>query len=115
MDFELVVGVWSDGRIGTFRGLRAGASGYGGTVFGDREIGQIGPYGGYQPLVIAIARFFRTGEPPVDAAETIELHAFMQAASLSKARGGVPVPIAEVMGQANDLAEQLLQGKLDSQ
>ncbi len=29
-DAELVVGVWKDGRIGTFRGIRAGKSDYGG-------------------------------------------------------------------------------------
>ena len=34
---ELAVGVWSGGRIGTFRGIRAGGSGYGGTAFGSQR------------------------------------------------------------------------------
>lgn len=114
-DSELAVGIWSGGRIGTFRGIRAGSGGYGGTVFGDRGIGAIGPYGGYQPLVLEIGKFFRSHEPPVDASETIELYAFMQAAALSKERGGVPVKIAEVLEQANRAADSLLQGKLDAQ
>ncbi len=112
-DSEFAVGIWSDGRIGTFRGIRVGSSGYGGTAFGDQGIGPIGPYGGYQPLVIEIGKFFRSHQPPVEATETIELYAFMQAAALSKARGGVPVTIAEVLEDARKEAANLLVGKLD--
>ena len=36
-DFDVVTGVWKGGRIGTFRGIRAGSGGYGGTAF---EIGR---------------------------------------------------------------------------
>lgn len=112
-DSEVAVGIWEGGRIGTFRGIRAGSGGYGGTVFGDQGIGPIGPYGGYRPLVIEIGKFFRTHQPPVAAEETIELYAFMQAAYESKARGGVPVKIAEVMDAAKQSAAELLKGKLD--
>ncbi len=114
-DFELAVGQWSDGRIGTFRGIRAGKSGYGGTAFGEKEIGQIGAFGGYKPLVIQIAKFFRTKQTPIDPAETIELYAFMQAASDSKQQGGVPVAIADVMAAATKEAAKLLEGKLTRQ
>ncbi len=113
-DFELAVGVWSGGRIGTFRGIRAGASGYGGSAFGEKGIEPIGTYGGYQPLVKEIAKFFRTGEVPIDPAETIELYAFMQAAYESKLRQGEAVTIAEVMAAAEQQADGLLDGKLDS-
>lgn len=111
-DFELAVGVWSGGRIGTFRGIRAGQSGYGGTAFGDKGIAPIGDYGGYQPLVAQIAKFFRTGEVPIDPAETVELYAFMQAAYESKQRGGEKVTIVEVLDTATKEAERLLAGKL---
>ncbi len=111
-DFELAVGRWSDGRIGTFRGLRAGKSGYGGTAFGEKGIEQIGTYGGYRPLVVQIAKFFRTRELPVTAEETVELYAFMQAASESNQRGGQRVTIAEVMAKAQEEAEELLAGAL---
>ena len=111
-DFELAVGTWMDGRIGTFRGIRAGKTGYGGTAFGEKAIGEIGPYGGYRPLVIEIAKFFRSRKPPIDPAETIELYAFMEAASASKAAGGTPVSIEAVLEQANQQADELLQGSL---
>ncbi len=101
-DFELVVGKWADGRIGTFRGIRKGKGGYGGTAYTTEAVQAIGPYQGYRPLVVQIAQFFRSGKPPVDPAETIELYAFMQAADESKRQGGAPVPLAEVMQQAQD-------------
>lgn len=112
-DFDVVVGRWDDGRIGTFRGIRSGKSGYGGTAFGEQEIATLGPYGGYQPLLVEIARFFRTGEAPVDPAETIEIYAFMQAADESKARGGEPVSVIEVIERAEARAAETLAGELE--
>ncbi len=97
---DVVVGTWSDGRIGTFRGIRAGKGGYGGTAFGTKENRVIGPYPGYGPLVVEIVKFFRTGKPPIDARETLEVYAFMEAADESKRRGGSPVRLAEVMSSA---------------
>lgn len=98
---DVVVGRWSDGRIGTFRGTRSGKHGYGGTAFGSKAIGPIGPYGGYRPLVVQIVKFFRTGEVPVSAAETIEIYAFMAAADESKRRGGATVKLQEVLDKAH--------------
>ena len=112
-DREVAVGVWSGGRIGTFYGLREGKTGYGGTVFGEKGIADIGKYGGYRPLVIEIAKFFRTREAPIDPKETIELYAFMEAASESRKRGGERVSIAEVMKTAEKAADKLLAGKLN--
>jgi GFO/IDH/MocA oxidoreductase family protein len=97
---ELVTGTWKDGRVGTFRGIREGKSGYGATVFGAKAIAQAGGSGGYEPLLVEIAKFFRTGQPPVSAEETIELFAFMEAADESKRQGGAPVSIASVMEKA---------------
>lgn len=99
-DAELVVGKWSDGRIGTFRGIRTGASGYGGTVFGEQRIEALSKFEGYKPLTVAIAKFFRSGKPPVSAAETIEIYAFMEAAAESQRQGGVPITIQEVLEKA---------------
>jgi len=103
-DTELVTGVWNDGRVGTFRGIRKGTSGYGGLVFGTKGIVPLGNAGGYQPLVEAICKFFRTGQPPVSVAETLEIYAFMEAADESKRRGGAPVTLASVIAKAR--AEQ---------
>lgn len=97
---DVVVGLWSDGRIGSFRGIRQGASGYGGVAFGEKETRQIGPYGGYGPLVVEIVKFFRTRQPPVSAEETLEIYAFMEAADESKRQGGSPVALDDVLDKA---------------
>ncbi len=107
-DFEFAVGQWSDGRIGTFRGIRSGKSGYGGTAFCEKGIVDVGTYAGYKPLVIEIAKFFRSKTVPIDPRETIELYAFMQAAAESKKAGGAPVAIADIMAQAEKDADTLL-------
>ena len=97
---EVATGTWNDGRVGTFRGIQRGKTGYGALVFGEKGIGPSGGYAGYEPLVVEIARFFKSGEAPVTAAETIEIFAFMEAADESKRRGGVPVRLAEVLEKA---------------
>lgn len=105
---DLVTGRWNDGRLGTFRGLRQGKTGYGATVFTEKRITSVGDYEGYGRLVEAIASFLHTEVPPVDAEETIELYAFMTAADVSKQRGGVPVPLASVLEPARKAAEEKL-------
>lgn len=85
---DVVVGTWEDGRIGTFRGTREGKSDYGGVVFTEKGVINLGPYQGYKPLLLEIASFFETGKPPIDQRETLELLAFMEAADKSKQAGG---------------------------
>jgi Oxidoreductase family, NAD-binding Rossmann fold len=99
-DADMVVGIWEGGRIGSFRGMRTGKLGYGGTAFGTEGNTDLGGYSGYDPLVVEIVKFFRGGPPPVSAEETIELFAFMEAADQSKRNGGAPVTLAEVMAKA---------------
>lgn len=99
-DTDVVVGTWEDNRIGTFRGLRAEKKGYGGTVFGDKGIAQIGPASGYDVLLVEIVKFFETGIPPVSAQETLEICAFMEAADESKKNGGIPVSLEEMFKRA---------------
>jgi hypothetical protein len=97
---DVVVGVWDGGRVGTFRGIREGRSGYGGTAFGSEGIREIGSYEGYRPLVVEIVKFFRTNEVPISPAETLEIFAFMEAADESKRQSGCPVQISDVMEKA---------------
>jgi predicted dehydrogenase len=97
---ELVVGVWNDGRIGTFRGLREAPYHYGGTVFGSKGNARGGEMGGYEPLLVEIVKFFKTGKPPVSAEETVEIYAFMEAADESKRQGGKPVTLESVLAKA---------------
>src|SRR5690606_26246981 len=37
-DMDLVVGMWSDGKMGTFRGFRRGQGGYGGIFYAEKAI-----------------------------------------------------------------------------
>jgi predicted dehydrogenase len=101
---DLVVGVWKGGRIGTFRGNRKAPYKFGGTVYGTKAIAPLGDYGGYEPLVVEIVQFFKTGKPPVSAEETIEVFAFMEAADESKRQGGRPVTIESVIEKARQSA-----------
>lgn len=97
---DVVVGTWSDGRVGSFRGIRNGGSGYGGTAFGTKGIASLGKYDGYRPLVVEIVKFFQSGEVPVEATETLDLYAFMEAADESKRQGGATVSVADVKRKA---------------
>jgi predicted dehydrogenase len=104
---DVAVGVWRDGRIGTFRGERDGHE-YGGVVFGKKKSIPAGSNEGYEPLVREIAKFFRTRKPPVAAEETLEIMAFMEAADESKRQGGKPVSIESVMEKARQEARKKL-------
>ena len=69
-----------------------------GAVFGKSGVVYIDANTGalYRGLMVEIVRFFRIGVPPVTPAETLELLAFMQAADVSKERGGQPVLLSEL-------------------
>ncbi|QNF31518.1 Gfo/Idh/MocA family oxidoreductase [Adhaeribacter swui] len=97
---DLVVGTWQDNRIGTFRGTRTGTHDYGGTVFGEKGNVTLGPYAGYDSLLVQIIKFFETGQPPVAPEETMEVYAFMEAADESKGQGGKPVTLESVLQTA---------------
>lgn len=90
------VGRWRDGREGIFLAQK----GFGAEVEGSLASGSAGAFEGYQPLVVEIAKFFITGKPPVEADETLEILAFMEAAAQSKREGGAPVSIESVLRRA---------------
>lgn len=93
---NIVEGVWKDGRKGTY----AGQNGYSIEVVGSKGSGTTGKYEGYEPLLVEICKFFKSGKPPVDEAETIEIYTFMEAADESKRRGGTTVTMEEVLKKA---------------
>jgi Oxidoreductase family, NAD-binding Rossmann fold len=94
---DVLVGKWSDGRIGVMRGIRKGPHDYGITLFGAKAVRRSGSQReSYRPLLAEIAKFFRTRMPPVNQDETLEIIAFMEAGDISKARAGAPVPLSEV-------------------
>lgn len=97
---DIVVGTWKDGRLGVFRGTRTGKHDYGGTVYGEKGNLSLGPFNGYDNLLIQIIDFFKTGNPPVKAEETLEIYAFMEAADESKRNRGSAITLDAVMQQA---------------
>jgi predicted dehydrogenase len=105
-DWDHVTGLWSDNRIGTFRGIRRGKSDYGGIVFGEKGILTLGKYSGYNALLAEIIKFFQSEIPPVKAEETLEIFAFMQAAFESKKLKGAPVLIETVLKEAGLEADE---------
>jgi dienelactone hydrolase len=112
IDGEFVTGVWKDGRIGTFRGLRGGPATFGGTAFGAKGTAAVAANDGYRLLLVEIVRFFETGTPPVEPEETLEIYAFMEAADESRRRGHVAVGLAEVMARAEAEAEATVRAAL---
>lgn len=105
---DQVTGVWKGGRVGTYRGIIKGKADFGATVFGSKAIAHAGKAGGYDGLCRQIGKFFRTGRPPVDAAETLEIFAFMEAADESRRQGGRPVALADVLAKARAEAAKLI-------
>jgi len=101
---EIVTGVWKDGRVGTFRGIKTGKLDYGVVIFGQKKILPSLGFEGYQPLVSQIATFFVTRKPPVDHDETLEIMTFMEAADESKRQGGKPVALEDVLNKAREQA-----------
>ena len=108
---EVVVGVWEDGRIGTFRGTRTGKHEYGGTAYGEKGPITLGPYKGYDNLLDRIIAFFKTGNLPITPNETLEIYTFMEAADESKRNGGKATQLKDVydthLKKANKIIQQL--------
>lgn len=98
---DVVVGKWKDGRVGTMRGIRDGKRDYGAIAFGAKSnLATPTPMkSDYRNLLVEVVKFFQTGAPPVPPEETLEMMAFMEAADLSKAKGGAPIALKEVMDQ----------------
>jgi hypothetical protein len=113
---ESITGIWSDGRVGTYRGIKQGSLKYSATVFGDKGISTAGIYGhgvptkgvvptddeymGYKGIAIEMAKFFKGGPPPVSAEETLEVFGFMDAAHESKRQRGKSVTLEAVLSAA---------------
>ena len=106
---DQVTGMWKDGRIGTYRGILKGKSEFGAIVYGSKGVRQGAKTISYEALCRQIGKFFRTGEPPVSEAETIEIFTFMEAADESLRQGGKPVSLVDVLAKAKAEAAKLAQ------
>jgi len=92
---EVNIGVWSEGRLGTLRGIRAGKKDYGATVLSEKSppTSLTIKHDFYPGLIEAMARFFRTAKPPVDVEETLEMCAFIDAALKSARQDCDDIPL----------------------
>lgn len=92
-DNDVVVGKWSDGRIGSVQVLRPYGD-YGAIAYTEKKVIESGKIKvSYVPMLKEIVKSFQTGVPPVNEDETLELFAFMDAAQKSKEQGGKPVKL----------------------
>ena len=86
---DLILGRWSDGRIGTVRGNRAGNRAFGGVIHratGSRSFDvSTGAKPYYASLLERVIPFFRGGSEVVSPAEMVEVIAFLDAANRSAA------------------------------
>ena len=99
---SVITGQWSDGRVGTLYAMHTWPAPYKVTLFGKEQVvEQRSDNGDYTPLVREIVKFFQSGKPPVSAAKTLEIYAFMEAADESKRRRGTPVQLREMLEIAN--------------
>ncbi len=96
-DIDVVTGVWADGRVGTFHGIRNAKASFGMVVFGTDGIVKEDAEMSNVPMLRDVLTFFRTGVSPVPAEVTLEIIAFMEAAEESKRLGGAPVSVAAMM------------------
>lgn len=97
---DIAVGKWEDGRLGSVRGTRTGEHIYGGTVFIEKGAVTLGEHEGYTNILKVIVEFFNTGISPVNTQETLEIMAFMEAADLSKKKGGRAVKLETIFKKA---------------
>lgn len=94
--YDMIIGDWGDGKIGTYRGLKNGMQEYGGQAFGNNEVSYLGTFENADSLIEEILHYFDTGEVPVEPSETIELFAFMDAAQKSEEEKGNWVSIEDM-------------------
>ena len=105
---DVAVGVWQDGRIGVFRGVREGKANTAASSSARRSPPRPAATKATSRWSARSRKFFRTRKPPVAAEETLEIMAFMEAADESKRQGGKPVTLESVMEKAREEAKRKL-------
>ncbi len=95
-DGEVVTGRWSDGRIGSLRGIRRGTRGYGLIAYGERAIRPTtgGLENVYRDLLQVIVPVLAGAPSPIGPDELVEIVAFQQPALASRQAAGARVALA---------------------
>lgn len=90
-DHDVIVGQWSDDRIGTVRGNRKGNNQFGAVVHRENESQYVDVYAHPKPyyasLLEKVMVLFETGQSDVDPQETLQIIRFIEAANESKETG----------------------------
>jgi len=93
---DIVLGEWTDGRPGAIRGTRLEDPVFGCVVHTSEAVyhGQSsGNLPAYHAMLQDLVEFFGTGVPPIDAEETFQIIAFLEAAERSRKLNGRPVDL----------------------
>lgn len=112
-DVSIVTGFWDGDRTGTLHAMHfwpMGSASYKLVRFASDQAIEQKTQGDYTPMLREIIKFFQTKQPPVTAAQTLEIYAFMEAAEESKRRKGASVPLRDVLQKA-DCPEKWLPAK----
>lgn len=103
-DVSVVTGLWDGGRTGTLQAMHflpMDSNKYKVIRFGgEQQVVEQKTQGDYTPMLREIIKFFQTKQPPVTAAQTLEIYGFMEAAEESKRRNGATVSVREVLQKA---------------
>ena len=100
---SVVTGLWEGGRVGTLHALHhlpMDSTVYKVIRFDEAGAVEQKSQGDYTPMLREIINFFQTKNPPVTAAQTLEIYAFMEAAEESQRKGGDSVQLREVLTKA---------------
>lgn len=108
---DVVTGLWEDGRIGTFRGIRQGKGVYGGRAYTAKGVVDVGGYEGFGHMLDHMMVFFKTGIAPVSEQETLEIFTFMEASNISKSKNGRIISMEKTYKDAAKKAKKLLKRK----
>ncbi len=98
-DYDLLVGTWEDGRIGTITGKRVEPYDFGCSLLtdkGGKTVIAKHDIPWYAMLMPHIVEFFQTGLSPISNTESLEIIAFLEAASRSRAAGGAIIKLDEL-------------------
>ncbi|QHE53035.1 Gfo/Idh/MocA family protein [Pontibacillus sp. HMF3514] len=90
-DYEYVVGVWKDGRIGTVRGNRKGNREFGAVIHGEKTSNFVNIRECEKPITASLMEevmtFFKEKQASISPNETIEIIRFIEAANESRETG----------------------------
>jgi hypothetical protein len=90
-ELDVIVGQWSDGRVGVVRGTRFKGGQFGCVVHTDDGarcgLAESTPPG-YYGLMQVVIDFFQSGVAPIDVQETFEIISFLEAANWSRDHAG---------------------------